>query len=668
MFRTIRGRVTINVILIVVAMIIILASTILTVMGNKLTDKMELELQLRSDRYANEINAWFSEEKMLVTDAARAVEAAGNVDAKTVQSVVDTYYQGRPELLNLYLGKEDHSFYQGNREATIPEGYDPCERGWYKSAKEAKETIVTDPYWDVLTGQMCGTIAAPIYLNDELAGVVAIDMTLGTVTDLVKSVNYEKGVYAFLVDSSDNIVAHQNADYEPTEESATPAVDVVPELKPILEEPSSATVKAVDYDGDSTYFVTSVIEQCNWKIGVTNLTSNFYKDIIRISTISIIITIVLIIILIAVLLVMIRKMLAPIAALKQFATGDFSDSDITTVEQGVPSEYKNETEQIMEATTKVKGQIRDIILTTKDESGSIKNISDDAVSEMADLKSHITEINTSVEEIVQSTREPSQLTDNINSTGDELEDAINQVACKASEAALQSKDIMNRATDLYNNSLESSRGTTNIYNGTKNELEKAIEGSKAVDEISVLTDEILSISAQTNLLALNASIEAARAGEAGKGFAVVADEIRVLADNTKQAVDKIQSVTEGIVRSVNDLSNNSNKLLEFMNDRVLVDYENMNSVAKQYQEDAIFYSTVSSELGSSSEQMSINMSKILDMIKSIAELTDSISLKVEEINEESVQSDTNSDEVLEQLKNLSSLSDSLIDTVAAFRV
>ena len=139
MFRTIRGRVTINVILIVVAMIIILASTILTVMGNKLTDKMELELQLRSDRYANEINAWFAEEKMLVTDAARAVEAAGNVDSKTVQSVVDTYYQGRPELLNLYLGKEDHSFYQGNPEATTPEGYDPCERRFSGPGRSEKD-------------------------------------------------------------------------------------------------------------------------------------------------------------------------------------------------------------------------------------------------------------------------------------------------------------------------------------------------------------------------------------------------------------------------------------------------------------------------------------------------------------------------------------------------
>ena len=57
-------------------------------------------------------------------------------------------------------------------------------------------------------------------------------------------------------------------------------------------------------------------------------------------------------------------------------------------------------------------------------------------------------------------------------------------------------------------------------------MESAVERSRNVEQINLLTADILEISSQTNLLALNASIEAARAGEAGKGFAVVADEIR----------------------------------------------------------------------------------------------------------------------------------------------
>lgn len=97
-----------------------------------------------------------------------------------------------------------------------------------------------------------------------------------------------------------------------------------------------------------------------------------------------------------------------------------------------------------------------------------------------------------------------------------------------------------------------------------------------------MTEEILAISSQTNLLALNASIEAARAGEAGKGFAVVADEIRELADNSREAVDKIRQVTEGVVQNVSVLSRSSQKLLEFMNGKVMQDYKVMAELAGMY--------------------------------------------------------------------------------------
>ncbi len=54
------------------------------------------------------------------------------------------------------------------------------------------------------------------------------------------------------------------------------------------------------------------------------------------------------------------------------------------------------------------------------------------------------------------------------------------------------------------------------------------------------------ITGQINLLALNATIESARAGEAGRGFAVVASEVKNLANQAKQATDKISSEIESL--------------------------------------------------------------------------------------------------------------------------
>ncbi|MBR1524681.1 MAG: hypothetical protein IJ641_09550, partial [Lachnospiraceae bacterium] len=81
-------------------------------------------------------------------------------------------------------------------------------------------------------------------------------------------------------------------------------------------------------------------------------------------------------------------------------------------------------------------------------------------------------------------------------------------------------------------------------------------------EVRGINDLILAISSQTNLLALNASIEAARAGESGRGFAVVADQIRALAEQTKEATEKITSVLDGLSLEADEVVSKADKSVE----------------------------------------------------------------------------------------------------------
>lgn len=666
MRKTIRGKLTISVIAIVIVIIVATTIGIVGIAGSRLMKSQKDELQLQADRYAQEVNSWIATEKMLVTGAAKSIESTGDMSEAGLQNVVDTYYAGREELLNLYFGTADSKFYQGNPEAAIPDGYDPVQRGWYQSAAEAGETIVTDPYWDVLTNQMCGTIACPVYINGELAGVLAIDMTLQTVTDLTNSIDYDTNVYGFMVDSSGNYIAHKNEDYLPTADTATAVSDVMPALNTLLSNPGSEIVRSEDYDGADTYFATSLIECCNWQLGITIPTKNVNKVVMSMVMVAVIIAVIAVICVAVVMANVIGRMLAPIQTLKQFASGDFSENAM--VDTSIPKEYKDETEQIMMATSSVKEQIREIILTTKEESEYIEEISGQALTQMADLNQNVSQINSSVDDIIEQTGKAADMTRQIHETGDELGHVIDSVAKKASDAAMQSSDIMARAQELYNESVDSSNQANEIYDTTKVELEKAIAGSRAVEEISLLTEEILTISGQTNLLALNASIEAARAGEAGKGFAVVADEIRTLADNTKEAVDKIQNVTRAIVTSVNNLATHSDNLLQFMNEKVVADYQHMIAIARQYEEDAVFYNDISSDLGSSSEEMSASMSIINENLVFINGMTEAITKNMANIGDAATVSENDSGAVLEQIKQLTKMSEQLKETVAAFRV
>ena len=86
----------------------------------------------------------------------------------------------------------------------------------------------------------------------------------------------------------------------------------------------------------------------------------------------------------------------------------------------------------------------------------------------------------------------------------------------------------------------------NLKNKVQAIAELIIELTEYIKQIGSTVNIVENISEQTNMLALNAAVEAARAGEYGKGFAVVAGEIRKLADESKQATNKITSLVSDI--------------------------------------------------------------------------------------------------------------------------
>lgn len=666
MSKTIKGRLTVSVIGIVVASILLTTIGIIAVAAKRTIQDQTQALQLNADKYAEEINMWIENEKMLADGVAKSIAAGGTIDTEQVQTVVDTHAAGRQELLNLYCGTRDSRFIWSNREIEMPADYDPVERGWYKQAAETGEIIVTDPYCDALTGQMCTTIAAPAYIDGDLAGVIGLDVTLGTVTELTGSINYDEGVYGFLVDSTGLYISHKNKDYEPTETITVSVKDILPELGIMMEGNESGVQKLRDYDGSVCYFAVTEIDGCGWKLGVV-VPSNNVTGSLRTMLVIAVVTALAIIVFVAVFMTgLIGRMLAPVQMLKQFASGDFSEN--TVVENTIPSEYKNETEQIKKATAEVKQQIRDIILNTKQEAESISTIAEETSSKMTVLDQDISGITDSVNVVMGQTEQASKLAESIKHNGQELRNAIENVAKKAGEAAEQSSDIMERAGRQYNASRKSAQEAVSIYQETRGEMERAIADSKQVEKINALTEEILAISSKTNLLALNASIEAARAGEAGRGFAVVAEQIRELADNSRQAVDEIRQVTEGVVDNVSFLSETSSKLLEFMNGKVIEDYQGMTELAEMYEKDAEFYSDISGDLGAASQEMSASMAGINESIVAITELVEEIAESMQNMSKSTEDSYENSGAVMKQTEELFRLSELLNRTVASFKV
>ena len=178
--------------------------------------------------------------------------------------------------------------------------------------------------------------------------------------------------------------------------------------------------------------------------------------------------------------------------------------------------------------------------------------------------------------------------------------------------------IKKKAQGIKDDTVKSKNSTVSMIRDIRALLEVAIKNSKNVNKINELTNEILSISSQTNLLALNASIEAARAGESGRGFAVVADEIGKLATNSATTANNIQSISVMVTQAVEELSKNADEMLQFIDERVLVDYDKFVDVATQYHDDADEVNRTLQHFYNNARQLADTMEDMTNSIEGIA--------------------------------------------------
>ena len=231
-------------------------------------------------------------------------------------------------------------------------------------------------------------------------------------------------------------------------------------------------------------------------------------------------------------------------------------------------------------------RLQNIMKDIKEQSDNIKEASDNIGLNISEVNNNAVNVSAAMQQMAAGMQEVSATVEQINAGSDNILAAIVDVNEQIDRGNEITSQILDKSVKYMQDTKNGQASANKMVAEIKQGLTESINNSRQVEKIQELTEDILSISSQTNMLALNASIEAARAGEAGKGFAVVAEQIRKLADESRNIANDIQDINLIVTESVTSLTGSSKKLLDYVDESILSDYEKFGSITEEYRADA----------------------------------------------------------------------------------
>ena len=284
----------------------------------------------------------------------------------------------------------------------------------------------------------------------------------------------------------------------------------------------------------------------------------------------------------------------------------------------VTQKSRDEIGQLVGGVNKFIEVLHSIIAEIKADADNVSNSANVVYQQISTADGNIMDVSATMQQLSAGMEEMAASAEHISNETDSISTSMENIAAQAGEGSNKAKDIKVRAVALRDDGIASKETTSSMADEIRTAVRASLEKSKDVEKINALTDNILNISSQTNLLALNASIEAARAGEAGRGFAVVADEIRTLADSSRATANDIQVISRDVTASVEELAENANKMIDFILNVVMPDYDKLVNMGEQYNRDAGDFDDIMIAFTEDSAQLKKTMEDVAGLIRSMS--------------------------------------------------
>jgi len=640
-----------------------------------LVQSVEDNVSTNSEAIANQVNSMFAEKGTIVKQIATNQEILKylNTAESKDEATTNTYYDGVLKSLDEIVKTDDaiamawvasnkSNFLIGSNNVVSDTSFDIKSRPWYKQALEEDNVYFTEPYMDEVFGKIILSAMKPIKEGNQTIGIVAIDIFLDELPQLMESYKMGESGYTFLLSHDGTILYHPNNELILEQKLQSLSGDIGTVGQKMVE--SEKGLKLSQVNDQLEYIGYSPVPTTNWSVG-TSITQK--EALSSLNTFTFKMTLYFVIacfILISIVFFLLKHMLREIPQvtnkMQQLALGNLSQEELQT-------KSKDEIGQLVTSTNQLNQNLRGII-------SQINIVSETVSSQSEELTQSANEVKTGTEQVASTMQEIAAGSETQANSASDLSFGMNNFADKVQEAnengfrIEENSKVVLKMTEEGSESMKNSIHQMEKIVGIIQDSVNKVQGlDKQSQEISNLVTVIKGVSEQTNLLALNAAIEAARAGEHGKGFAVVADEVRKLSEQVSDSVTNITEIV-GNIQKESDLVSESLQggFKEVEQGRELIEStgETFHGISEAVTEMVKSITSIAENLA----DIAANSLEMNGAIQEIASVSEESAAGVEQTSATVQQVSSSMEEVAGNAEQLSVLAEQLNDVIKQFKI